>query len=500
MYRILIVEDEPPIARYLCRLLEEFQETFEVAATGGNGLEGLELYEEYRPDVVITDVRMPMMNGLEMIHRIKKADPDAQFLIISDYRDFEYARDGLQLGVYNYLIKPVTKEQLKENLKQLEEILEQNRLENGQKALQSILRGELEGDAVKRLKNTVSKYQLVLLQKGCVLNSRMKYLVQAEEQGGVTYEEAEQMLPDPSRAAAWCLAGDSNVLAVLWDAGTGPVQLNMLEKQEGEGYWTAVCSEIFTDLKAAASCCSACRKILYYRTIIGKSQTLPGWKPQPQGELTRAASIRAAELIQAMKMNSFEQLKNEIIHCFDEMEQEEIPQYLVEAGLQKILQLTAEKRSITAELQDTSTAEIIFLSKSMTEVLGGFLDMLMMGWDFGEKNEGGKKKGQGVMENIEQYIGAHLNEVFSLQDISSVFGYSQTYICRLFRNYQNTSFKDYVTGRKIDKARELLSAGESVGAVSEYLGYLDQFYFSKVFKKRTGMNPSEYRKKAEEEK
>ena len=96
------------------------------------------------------------------------------------------------------------------------------------------------------------------------------------------------------------------------------------------------------------------------------------------------------------------------------------------------------------------------------------------------------------MESIDQYIVTHLNEVFSLQDLSTPFSLSKTYICRLFRDYKEMSFKDYIIGIKVDKAKELLQKGENVKNVSEYLGYIDQFYFSKVFKKRTGITPSEY--------
>ena len=137
MYKVMVVEDEPPIARYLIRLLEQLGRDFQVVAAGNNGQEGLELFWENRPDIVITDVRMPGMNGLKMIEKIKEAGLKTQFLIISDYQDFEYARDGLRLGVHNYLIKPVTAPQLEENLEELRRILEEERKKDGRQKFDS---------------------------------------------------------------------------------------------------------------------------------------------------------------------------------------------------------------------------------------------------------------------------------------------------------------------------------------------------------------------------
>lgn len=144
------------------------------------------------------------------------------------------------------------------------------------------------------------------------------------------------------------------------------------------------------------------------------------------------------------------------------------------------------------EQQQEGLAEIIYFSRNMAAVLGGILDLLMTGWEFGGINSRNRSKGQQMMESIDQYIDSHLNEIFSLQDLSEPFSLSKTYICRLFRDYKGMSFKDYIIGIKIDKAKELLLKGENVKNVSEYLGYIDQFYFSKVFKKRIGVTPSEY--------
>lgn len=492
MYKIMIVEDEPPIARYLCRLFEQFKGEYEVAAVGSNGQEGLELFISHQPDIVITDVRMPMMNGLQLIKRIKSLDSKVQFLIISDYQDFEYARDGLHLGVHNYLIKPVTSEQLSENLLQLKKIIDEERKEDGHRILQDILNGQMESDTAKLLQRQASRWQLVLVQCGCVMNSRMKYLIQPEDNPDIHLPKITRMVSMPDKAVAWTAENDNNTMIFLWNAEDVLFNEKMILYDDKGIFWTVVCSEVFEDLTKIPTIYSNCSKILYYRTVIGENQYLNYSKSLDLEQPYIFMAEQEMEFIQAVKMNSFDLLKNALIYAFAEMERIHIPQYILENQLQRFFFIIADRRTITMEQQQEGLAEIIYFSRNMAAVLGGILDLLMTGWEFGGINSRNRSKGQQMMESIDQYIDSHLNEIFSLQDLSEPFSLSKTYICRLFRDYKGMSFKDYIIGIKIDKAKELLLKGENVKNVSEYLGYIDQFYFSKVFKKRIGVTPSEY--------
>ncbi len=492
MYKVIIVEDEPPIARYLNRLFEQFKGEYEVVAVGSNGQEGLELFIKYQPDIVITDVRMPMMNGLELIKRIKVLDSKIQFLIISDYQDFEYARDSLHLGVHNYLIKPVTSEQLGENLRQMKEIFEDERKKDGHRTLQDILNGNMESDTVKLLQRRASKWQMVLIQCGCVMNSRMKYLIQPEDNPDFHLPEIEQLISMSEKAVAWTAENDNNTIIFLWNAEKVIFDKEQLLYNDYGIFWTVVCSDMFDDLTRVPYFYSSCRKILYYRTVIGENQFLQYSESLDLEQPYTFTAEQEIEFAQAVKLNSFDLLKNALIYTFAEMERVRIPQYILENQLQRFFFIIADKRNITMEQQQEGIAEIIYFSRNMAAVLGGVLDLIMTGWAFSGINNKNQSKGQQMMESIDQYIVTHLNEVFSLQDLSTPFSLSKTYICRLFRDYKEMSFKDYIIGIKVDKAKELLQKGENVKNVSEYLGYIDQFYFSKVFKKRTGITPSEY--------
>lgn len=124
MYRVVIVDDEYIVVEGIKTIIGRENMNFEVIGCAYNGVEGKELIEKENPDVVISDIRMPGKTGLEMIEELT-GKVKAQFIIISGYQEFEYARKALQLGVKAYIDKPITVNGVKESLKDVEEILDQ---------------------------------------------------------------------------------------------------------------------------------------------------------------------------------------------------------------------------------------------------------------------------------------------------------------------------------------------------------------------------------------
>ena len=118
-YRVLIVDDEFPARKRLCRMLEAIP-GFTVAGEARNGKDGLRLYQELEPDIILADIEMPVMNGLEMIRRIRENDPEQIIIILSCYESFSYAQQAIRCHVQDYLVKDMTQE------KQLEEVLRRN--------------------------------------------------------------------------------------------------------------------------------------------------------------------------------------------------------------------------------------------------------------------------------------------------------------------------------------------------------------------------------------
>lgn len=109
MFRVLVVDDEPSALDYICNIIKLKCPSLAIAGTAENGKDGLNKYRQLAPDLVISDVKMPVMGGLEMVKAIKEEDGDAQIVLVSGYQEFEYVKAALRYGVSDYVLKPMTR-------------------------------------------------------------------------------------------------------------------------------------------------------------------------------------------------------------------------------------------------------------------------------------------------------------------------------------------------------------------------------------------------------
>ena len=126
MYSVFLVDDEIWIVMGLKKLIEKSGEPFRVVGEANNGLTALEEIERLRPDVVISDIRMPGLDGLKLMERVNLQAPGTKVVFVSGYAEFEYARKAMQMGAVDYLLKPVEQEQLTDVLKRLAGQFEKN--------------------------------------------------------------------------------------------------------------------------------------------------------------------------------------------------------------------------------------------------------------------------------------------------------------------------------------------------------------------------------------
>ncbi len=126
MYKVLIVDDEPVIAEGLKKIVDWEKYDCVVTGTASSGKEGLAMVEKCQPDILFTDIRMPGMDGLTMIAALRSEYKNLQVIILTGYRDFDYARTALNLGVFRYLVKPSKMKELDEAMESLHERLSKN--------------------------------------------------------------------------------------------------------------------------------------------------------------------------------------------------------------------------------------------------------------------------------------------------------------------------------------------------------------------------------------
>lgn len=134
LYKVIIVEDEAPIRRSLCKKMEEFSSEYSVNGVYKNGKQALLAIQTDTPDLIITDIRMPVMDGLEFVRKIRESEMNCQIMIISGYSDFDYAREAIKYQVSDYLTKPVEISELTQALTRMKKILDEENPEYNRKA------------------------------------------------------------------------------------------------------------------------------------------------------------------------------------------------------------------------------------------------------------------------------------------------------------------------------------------------------------------------------
>ena len=158
MYRVVLVDDERLIIRGLSTVVPWAELGCEVAGAAHDGAAGLALIRELRPDIVMTDIRMPNMDGLTMLAAIRSEFPEIQMSVLTAYRDFEYARRAITLGVCRYLLKPSDLEELKEAVKQMASRLD---------AMPGLREGNEGDESVKEAGNHLVKAALAYMKEHC---------------------------------------------------------------------------------------------------------------------------------------------------------------------------------------------------------------------------------------------------------------------------------------------------------------------------------------------
>ena len=115
--KIVIVEDEAAIRNGMGNILKKLNPAYELVGKASNGIEGLEMIRKEKPDLVILDIRMPDMDGLEMLKVLRGENNGCRAVVLTAYSDFDYAKTAIELGIENYLLKPVKLKELEETLK-----------------------------------------------------------------------------------------------------------------------------------------------------------------------------------------------------------------------------------------------------------------------------------------------------------------------------------------------------------------------------------------------
>jgi YesN/AraC family two-component response regulator len=477
----------------------------EIVDTAENGSEGLEKIRMLRPDVVITDIRMGVMDGIELVSHVKEELPYIYSVIVSGYQDFDYAKGALKYGVVDYLLKPVNAGQLKGVLDGIESRLSAEYYGKRVELLRKVLAGTgLENWQAEKYLPFRHYFAAILRKNGLPSRFSAKHGLS----GDSIFLETEIPLCIRDKGLLWAVPGrDEHEIVFLFSGensgkSTYEQTVNDIAGKISNGYHTTVYSAGLFSLREAADVISGLYRTLDNGIVIGRSRVLfsSDAEAEEQKEYEAAGLLNepTAKRIDFLLSNAmYDELKKEFERLFETWKNEERTQLWIENSLRQILQ-HAERNS--AADRDRQKYNLEYMLDEALHVSASYSELLSNIWNIVERIIERNLKGHfklgttSFFRSVQQYIERNISEPLSLQSVCSVFGISQTYLSRLFRKFKKMSFNEYLTNARISKAKNIIedSPDMPIKDVALVVGYSDPFYFSRVFRSVTGVPPSEY--------
>lgn len=505
--KIIVVEDEIRIREGISRLLHKLDPDYELAGEAENGREGLALIRQKRPELVITDIRMPVMDGLEMLRALHEENIPVKAVVLSAYSEFEYARQAIKLGVTEYLLKPVGVSELSVALEHVKERLLEERMRQPEQmgTLEQVLGGVLTGGIVadeELLDYAEQKYgipgdkklgMLVLYMGGKAgenaeaLKRRMRDMLLSVQ--GVRGAELEL----PQRKSILYLFYDYRELSTL-ERWLQRRLLTIGERRSAAVGW--VCTNGLTGLKEAFD-------LLYpymdWNIALGDGVMISYPK------ITRVQTspcIYPAELEKRMKTavcaSDPEKLTEltDKFHDFFRDGRVYAPKEMKECYVRFLWALIDTGKEIGRldyeSLEQQKLLEAV-MSARTGEELKEAVDFLLgrLKWEPQESPEVSHLTVKRAVVMIREFYGSGI----TLDEIAARLNITPEYLGTQFHKELGVNFSAYIKNYRMQKAKELLIGTQlKLYEIAEKVGYSDPKYFGRVFKESTGQQPLDYRK------
>ncbi|MDO4866666.1 MAG: response regulator [Clostridia bacterium] len=485
MFRVVAVDDEPSALSFLCQIVEKRCPGFEIVGRASNGRECLDMLAEARPDAVLSDIKMPVMDGIALAKAMHEAHPEIPLLMISGYQEFEYARSALKYGVYDYLLKPLVPSQLAEVFSRLRGELEQRRLERRNRVLkrlyarETVDAGELEWCFPEKLYN-------------CALVRR----------NGLPKRFARGVAPEAYEAVGDSISmfgRDEMERVYLCPSGTDIVKLSedIIRQQEGgRDYCTAVYAAAPFPIEMLPNVMRRLCRALEETTVLGITQLFSiDWTDNTSRSREGEEGEDFKTFEHYLKTGDAPRARREFERLMREWEAARIPQLALERRLRYVLFLCSRMDSarhlkdVGEHLLDDAFYHIV----SMAE-MRDYMEELIFPEASPDGNDAPRMDSPEQFERIRGYVLANLAEPLSLESLGRRFGISQSYISKMFRKYEDRSFNTFLTETRMERACAILRAQPEtlVKDAALMVGYADPFYFSRCFRAYTGMSPRDY--------
>lgn len=476
MYKVLLVDDEYMIPLGLKKVIDWNAEGFEVVATAESANEALSTMESQTIDLVITDVTMPEVNGLEFIEAAQEEQYEFEFVILSGYQEFAYLKSGMQLGAVNYLMKPVNKQELMDTLRRVKERLDQqSHQKNQQEVYQKTLlnqwlnedlneKGEEE---ISRLLDSSKKWTVLLIQIDRLRTLPLIKWLKDHKQNLFLQRNL----------------GDITLFTIIYD-GNHQILLEFLKKIFLDKQWRASVGKpnISTEL-IPLSYQVAKDYLLLHQFYNHQEQVVYSEDIQKGNQL-----IDMTEFNILLQNNHIQVAEEYLDKLFDQIHQLEIQPENVRQIAFLLFTDMHRKLLLLEDEEYTTVIEKINLAPHINEIKSLLVQYL-------KKQKEQFSYSENVWQAI-QMIQDRYGEEISIKEAADQLFINAMYLGQLFKKETKKTFSQYLNHYRIEKAKVLLiETAKNINEISRSIGYNNTTYFSKTFKSVVGMSPKEYRKK-----
>ena len=547
MLKIFLAEDEVVVRETIKRMIPWEELGFELVGEAADGEMALPLLIRQQPDLLITDIKMPFMDGLTLARLAKKEIPGLKVVILSGYDDFNYAKQAIGIGVEDYLLKPITKNALIERLSEIRSRYEHEKTqkeyyEKFQREMQAYEKNSsrdffeaLVGGSMDMMEvyKRAEKLGLDIVAEAYnvlifTMNCDEDFSGQRDEYSSWEAESLE-LLENFFAGHSSAMLFRSNIFSysVLLKGQRETIEENtracvdeirkILSRQDGRREWFLAVgqsverlSQIQKSYHTASRAFS--QRYLYDENILYYDEMETMEHPGGQAETEDNAYLQKVDvnalnpaILQKFLSNGLqEETENFVKDYFYAIGQEPMESlvfrnYVILNVRFSVISFIKGLGCDTNEMESADTEEVLAESgKNMESAIAYAKKMISQAIEIRDQNSGNKNRS--ILRTAVDFIDSHyMDEEISLNTVANVANVSSNHFSALFSQNMGQTFIEYLTTLRMNKAKELLRCtGMRSSEIAGEIGYKDAHYFSYLFKKTQGMTPSDYRKVRED--
>ncbi|MCT4688821.1 response regulator transcription factor [Vallitalea sp.] len=499
MYKLLIVDDEDIILNGIITTFDWFNLGYEIVGQATNGVEALELYNKLKPDVILTDIKMSDMDGLTLLKKVKELHPAVEVVLLSGYDDFEYAKQGIRLGAYDYLLKIDMFDELEDTFKRVYNSLTFKR--NKEEEYKSSIKQKEEYKFLKAIdKEYIIDKDEIQDNYYCMLVLYMKnqlkpyYLRSIKER----LSDKDIIIYSKDNYYIIILNKDTHSQLIFENYVNNLVEYIQVSIESlYKGRYIIGIGKIKNDIKLAReSFIEASKMIDYGREINDKEKIIYDYSK----ENNRMKQINTSiDLDLIYKYIALEE-QDKIIKMIDEHIKSCI---LCHNCL--ITDITGLYSKILVELHIESEKNGVKSQNGINKVISQLSKISSFieckAWMNKTIKENYRDKALSLKSDTLQQIDKaivlieeryHLD--IKLEEVAKYVHMSSPYFSAKFKEAMNVNFKTYIKEKRVNAACQLLETTDhKIYEIAKKVGYNDEKHFSKIFKKYLGMSPKEYK-------